>query len=157
VDEIVSIEALGFSEEERKLAKYAAFLTDLRPFWPRVSTLFIGWMREQFESEGRFFGDSWAPLSADYLAWKQRVYPGKPILIATGALRKAASFPTREATGSTLILRINDPKAPWHQEGTSRMPARPILFDNLLPAVASAELDAAANEYAVEMARRLGL
>lgn len=150
------IDTSGFSEAERRLAQLAVGLLDLRPFWPRVVPLFIGWMREQFETEGAFAGRPWAPLSPQYLAWKSRAYPGKGILYATGAMRRAASSPRREAQPQRLILTIRDPKLEYHQAGTDRMPARPLIFSDL-PAVAAAQLQQAADDYVDDLARRLGL
>jgi hypothetical protein len=151
-----TIDVDGLDEAQKRTARLAAFLLDLRWFWPRVSTLFIGWMREQFESEGAFGGDPWAPLSPGYLAWKLRLFPGKGILHASGDLRRAASLPTRRATPTELILRIEDPKLQYHQTGTTRMPARPLIFDRL-PPVALRELEDVAEEEAAQLVRRLGL
>jgi hypothetical protein len=144
------IEITGDELAKRKLAQLALFLSDLRPFWPLVVPLFIGWMRQQFESEGAFGGKPWAPLTASTLAQKGS---GKSILIDTGALRRAASSPRREASPRTLTLTIEDPKIEYHQEGTSKMVARPILFDDL-PAAARVELQAVAEGYVRTLAAR---
>jgi hypothetical protein len=149
------IETHGLPEAKRVAEQAAAFMLDLRPFWPRVSTLFISWMRQQFQSEGGFGGSKWAPLSPLYAQFKARVYPGKPILQATGAMRRAASSPTRLATATTLTLRIEDDKIEYHETGTTRMPARPLLFDRL-PMIAERELQGAAEQYVDEIVRRIG-
>lgn len=142
------------AEAEAQLRRIALFMLDLRPFWPLVVPLFIGWMREQFESEGAFGGDGWAPLSPLYSAWKSLHFPGKSILQADGELRAAASRPERNATPRELMLRIVDPKVGYHQEGTDKMPARPLLFDTL-PPVAQAELQLAAVTYVRGIVGRL--
>lgn len=158
-------------EAERKLLRLASFLRDLRPFWPVVSRLFTSWMSEQFESEGRFFGSGWEPLSPEYAAWKSTAFPGRGILSMMGPLRKAATSPMRIPGPLTLELRIDAYEHPplpgssqgtkilepsWFQEGTPTMPARPLL-SMLLPIRAQHELDVAAGEYANLLIRRLGL
>jgi hypothetical protein len=166
----------GLAENERALALLVAGLTDLRPFWPLVVPVFIRWMAEQFETEGEWGGEHWAPLSPDYLARKMQLYPGKPILQATGDLRQAASRPRRRATPQFLELIIDDsgyqhgrgsPRAvaPYQQFGggsreiggsEGRPPRREIIPDELPPG-AIADLDRLAESYVQDLARRVGL
>lgn len=155
----------GFDEYEVALARMVALLTDLRPFWPRLTPLFIAWMREQFASEGEFMlGARWAPLSPDYVARKLRDYPGKGILYATGQLRERASRPRRIVTPTSVTFEI--PEFPrrdgrrmdpaWFMEGTDRMPARPLWAEVLRPPQ-RLEIEAEAQAYIDEMAVKLGL
>lgn len=149
---IIEIELRGFDVAEKNLRGFAATMIDLRPFWPLVVPMFIAWMAEQFASEGGWGGSPWAPLAESTLAQKQ----GASILIDTGAMRGAVSRPQRTATPSSLTLTIVDEKIEYHQEGTSRMPARPVIPDHL-PASAEAELELAAERYIADMARRFDL
>lgn len=140
----------------KHVERVAALLVDLRPFWPKVVPVFIGWMRQQFETEGAYaWGSPWTPLSPAYAAWKAIAYPGKSILIAEGDLRQAASRPRRRATATTLTLTIDDPKLQYHETGTERMPARPLLFGDPLPHAAAADLDKAAEEFIDDWLRRI--
>jgi hypothetical protein len=141
-------------DARRQLKRLGLFLSDLRTFWPLVIPLFIGWMRNQFESEGAFAGAPWAPLSHRYGIWKTVHYPGKPILQLKGELRQAASRPERRVTPRTLTLTIHDPKIAYHQTGTPRMPARPLVFD-ALPPVARRELEIAGERYIETLLQRL--
>jgi hypothetical protein len=68
-------------------------------------------------------------------------YPGKGILVATGDMKRAASAPRACVTPTSLTLTIDDPKLQYHQDGTDRMPARPLVFGDPLPPEARAELD----------------
>lgn len=137
------------------MLRMAAMLADLRPFFPKLVPLFIGWMRQQFETSGSFFlGHAWAPLSPRYAAWKATRYPGKGILIREGDLRKAASMPKREMTPTSLVLEIHDPKLGFHQTGTPHMPARPLLVSGYLPRAAQAEVTHAAEQYVQEILGR---
>lgn len=167
---------LDDGDVRRRLEWVALQLADLRPFWPGVRTVFVGWMRSQFATEGVFgLGRRWAPLTRRYAAWKALHYPGKPILQAEGDLRRAASKPrTVRATATILELAIpwdeekGEPvRVEWHQEGTlgevgpkgheGTMRARPILFgDPLLPGPAE-PLERAQDAYLEGILARSGL
>lgn len=91
-----------------------------------------------FVSEGAFEGKpSWAPLSAMYEKWKRSRWGIQPLLVASGALRMAAT--ERSAAGSvfrmddtSLAMGADVPVGGWnlanlHQQGTGKMPAREII------------------------------
>lgn len=158
----------GFSEYERALVRMLAALSDLRLFWPRLVPVWVGWMRQRFETEGEFGGEPWAPLSATYLAIKQRLYPGKGILYASGQLRQETSRPQRVVTPRTLTFIIPDfgrddgtqMDPDWFQKGNDNTPPRPIIpeqWNVALPSVMQAEVDALAEEWVQEMSVKLGL
>lgn len=153
---LLEVELVGFDAAERNLRGFAATMLDLRPFWPLVVPLFISWMAQQFDTEGDWGGEAWAPLTADYAAYKAQRYPGKSILIASGELRQAASRPARIATPSSLTLTISDRTIEYHQDGSDKMPARPVIPDEL-PFSAEAQLELAAEGYIQDMARRFNL
>lgn len=166
----------GLAENERALALLLAGLTDLRPFWPLLVPTFIRWMAEQFDTEGDWGGEHWAPLSENYLSWKAQHYPGRPILQATSDLRQAASRPRRHATPEFFELIIDDssythgrgtPRSvgPYHQFGggsieiggqEGRPPRRPLIPE-ILPVEAQADIDRLAEGYVTDLARRVGL
>jgi hypothetical protein len=156
------------AEEAEKLARgFTLLLNDLRPFWPRVATLFRGWMNQQFDTEGAFAGTPWAALSPQYALVKASLAPGKGILQFAGGIRRAASRPIREQTARTLTLTIDDsqeehgasgaigPILQYHQEGTPRMPARPLIFGDPLPGQAALQLQAEADAYVSDFLRRV--
>lgn len=146
----------GDEAYRRKLAQLELHLADLRNFWPMLVPLVHSWTRDQFDSEGGWGGEHWQELSPDYAAWKSVHYPGKSILIRTGGLRHAASDMRRAVTPRTLTMWIDDPVASFHQDGTDRMPARPLI-PNPLPSSARVEVDLAAVEYVSTLVRRIGL
>lgn len=165
----LTVSASGFDEIEARIEKLVELCADLRLFWPLVVPLYVGWMGSQFDSEGSFFGEQWAPLSDDYAAWKTVNYPTRGILTAEGDLRSAAQSPARFPTATSLTLRIESfekARGPgkgrtiepeWFQDGTNNMPARPLLPDGPIPAAADVELSNAAEFYVTDMVRRLGL
>jgi hypothetical protein len=141
---------------QAKLEKVSALLADMRLFMPYLVPVFIGWMRSAFESQGAWSGTPWAPLSPAYAAEKSHSHPGRSILIREGGLRQAASRPRREVTPRTLTLWIDDETAVWHQDGTSHMPARPLVPSPLPPA-ALRDIDLAAEEHVHTLIRSVGL
>lgn len=152
----IRIDTEGFDKQVHRLEGFAAQMADLRGFWPVLVPVFIRWMREQFATEGAWGGQRWARLSPAYAAAKAVRHPGKGILIAEGDLRQAASRPKRTVTPSSLTLEIVDPKIEFHQDGTDRMPARPVV-PSLLPAVAVQEVNELAEIYVTEALSRWGL
>jgi hypothetical protein len=186
-DDRFTIKVTGDDDYERKLAQLRLFVDDLRPFWPLLVPVFIGWMGAQFATEGGWGGRTWAPLSPAYAQWKAAHYPGRSILIREGAMRRAASAPRREASPRKLVLWIDDPKAPLHQEGGSggrrrastghtgygsglRAGSRVAavssgrsglparpLIPDVLPPSAVREVEHVAEEYVSTLVRRIGL
>ncbi len=146
------------NDAQRKLRLLETAVSDLRPFWGAVIPLFHSWMRRQFDSEGAFAGTPWAPLSPVYALTKTG---GKGILQASGQLRQAASRVEQRRTPHSLTLSIDDgganhpPVLQYHQSGTDRMPARPLVFGDPLPATAQMELEEAAERYVREITARL--
>lgn len=140
---------------QRDLEYLARFLVDLRSFWPLVTTRVISWISRNFETEGEYWTGGWTPLSENYRAWKEVHHPGKGILSMYGDLRRASTTPSRTVTPNSLTLTIDgythtetgkaiDPG--WFQEGTARMPARPLIGEILTPEM-EAELHEAGVEY----------
>jgi phage gpG-like protein len=82
----------------------------------------------QFESQGAYASGGWAPLSPKYAAAKLAFWGPRPILVASGKLRRILTeHGIREVTRDTLIYGTFDDVAGWHQHGTENMPARPII------------------------------
>lgn len=155
-DLTISIDDLG--ELDARLVRYVAQLTDLRPFWPKVRTLFIDWMREQWDTEGRAGGEAWAPLTPRYAAWKATKRPGRPILYFDGDLRQAASRPQTSAFPQLLILTVDDPKTGWHQgERRAKGVPKRVIVPERLPPAWERDLERAVGDYEAEVRRREGL
>jgi len=108
-------------------------LRDFRPVWPEIHMYFLRGAVEQFESLGARGGQRWQPLSERYAKWKEKKYPGKPILVRTERLKRSLSLGGSEPDqvkdfqplSATFGTRV--PYARYHQRGTKRMPARPVL------------------------------
>jgi len=90
----------------------------------------------QFESEGSAYGARWLPRKA-----RDKSLPHRPILFRTGRLKRSFTDQDSpdhieqletEADRPTLILASRVLYATFHQWGTRRMPARPILTEEML-------------------------
>jgi phage gpG-like protein len=88
-----------------------------------------------FETEGSEAGEAWAPLSPITEARKERLGQPTAILVAQDELRRSLAYGVGDGYaelregGSVLAVGTNDPKGPFHQLGTRRMPQRKIAPD----------------------------
>lgn len=105
---------------------------DLKPLWIRIARNVLEPTTEMnFETEGDLVG-GWEPLSEATL--KRRKQRGFTTTILTDTGRLRGSFRHDESEHHEIITSYwmewgsDVPYAPYHQTGTSRMPARPILF-----------------------------
>lgn len=84
-----------------------------------------------FTSNGLLVG-GWAPLDAEYAAWKMTRFPGVPPMIKTGRLfaslagANASSF---RMTNTSLSVGTTVEYAKFHQYGTTKMAKRKIVFE----------------------------
>ena len=88
--------------------------------------------RDQFNKRGAGQSGRWKTLSPAYAKIKARRYPGKPILEATGKMRRSLEIvPTgkakRNGRGIEYSFGTNDNKAAYHQKGNKKMARRPIF------------------------------
>lgn len=141
-------------DADRELRVIGAGLADLRSFWPMLVPVVTQWWKRQFDTEGAFAGNPWQRLSPGYAARKASLFPGKPILQATGAMKQAVSRPHRVQTPLSLTLSIEDEKLPFHQNGAGALPRREVVFGEPLPPLAGIELDRVAEEYVSDLIAR---
>lgn len=120
------------------LSRLRTDIADWTPFWrDEFAPFFYRWVQQDFVLEGGGSGASWVPLSPAYAAWKSQHYPGRGILVRSGALKASLAGPdapqaifrpaaTSLAIGTTVSYGIahQAPKA------GSRLPQRPPLRVN---------------------------
>jgi len=82
IEVVPSLDAQGAA-----LRDWAGLLGDFSGFWRRVTDLTERAVAKNIESGGDWSGRSFPPLSAGYAAFKARHFPGRPILVQSGALR----------------------------------------------------------------------
>lgn len=120
---------LGDVQLHRALSRIVSASNDLSKPFEDAGEEFRDIEEERFDNEG--FG--WAALAASTIARKLRLYGVKPILRATDALYKSLTikgaagnisrvFPLKAEFGTSIFYAI------FHQTGTSRMPARPVIL-----------------------------
>jgi phage gpG-like protein len=91
-------------------------------------------VRDQFLTEGRAYDTPWLPRKT-----RRGQLPDNPILFRTGRLFRSLTDPSdpehiEELTPEGLLFGTAVGYAAYHQRGTRRMPARPILTPSMLGA-----------------------
>lgn len=132
----IKIDLEGVPTLIRRVNGVKGKVKDLRKAWKKIGEDFRKTEERVFNGQG-YYGSrpGWTPLTPKYREWKDKHYPGKPILQQTGALKSSL---TKKGAGHIEIIRrtsitlgSNDPKFKWHQKGTKKMVARPpITFTN---------------------------
>lgn len=106
---------------------------------PKAADAIRGLLDEQFAAQVGPYGAAWAPHSeATVKRWGEHA-----ILDLSGALK---SLDVRPSGGAGITVTLGAPYGQFHQTGTSRMPARPILPYAGLPAKWSAAIKDACSE-----------
>lgn len=107
---------------------------DLREPLGRTADHLVDVVGEQFGSEGAHgLGGRWQDLSPDYQRQKADRYPGMPILVATGEMRRAfLVHGTRQLTSTRLVWgpaegSEEEQRALAHQSGKGSVPQRKIV------------------------------
>ena len=128
----------GLKETYIHLVNMNKNLTDLHPVFQHFLKDFLETNKKTFESEGRYLlGENWEPLNPTYAKYKKKKYGDKPILVATGRLKK--SLTTIDPNLNEIIISehrfafiskviVNGYNLQkLHQYGTKKMPDRPIV------------------------------
>jgi phage gpG-like protein len=100
---------------------------DLRPVFRRAKEDLSDIYTKHFLSNGN---GKWAPLDAEYGAWKSVRFPGAPTLVRSGGLFKSIeTFSVSEINRQSARFGTDAPVARFHQYGTWSMPKREIIFE----------------------------
>ena len=121
----------GDVQLSRAFSRFADHIKDMRPAFEEIVKLFYQMESQQFESEGAHGSGGWAPLAPSTLEQKLRMgYPSK-MLVRSGKLMLSL---TGQASGSVVEVRplmlavgTSIPYGVFHQRGTAKMPARPLI------------------------------
>jgi phage gpG-like protein len=127
----ISIRTTGIN---KAIARMAAINTRAQAFNP----VFIKAKEElalanssNFASNGLLVG-GWAPLDAEYAAWKMSRFPGAPPMVRTGRLFASLAGANASAfrmTNTSMSVGTTVEYAKFHQYGTSKMAKRKIVFE----------------------------
>lgn len=105
----------------------------------RIRDLWTERIDNAFESKGGSIGKKWAPLSPAYALWKGRHFPGRPLLVRTGRMKRSLTDSTSRDMifsrkgGRQLIIGTRVFYAKYHQYGYRKdspkrvLPARPFI------------------------------
>lgn len=107
---------------------------DLRTGFNNVGDYLAAVNKRHFDTEGESGASGkWAPLSPKYAAWKEKHYPGKPILRRTDALYKGLTerpMAVESITATTAVFGTDRFYAAIHQRGgwvSGWPPERPVI------------------------------
>ena len=114
----------------RNLDKAIKEVGDLRFAMGEISRDIFKTTKQNFILKG---SGQYPPLSPAYAKFKERVKPGRPILVFSGALRDSVTGTGNSDTilnigKQSLIQGTKVPYARFIQEGTAKMPLRKFLF-----------------------------
>jgi phage gpG-like protein len=129
----IRIEIQGTQELSNAFTELSRRIGDLTPIWPRVAQVFYERERQLFDQQGE---GNWRELSPRYGAWKQKHFPGYPLLqrsteMAVSLTNQTSPFSVLDMRPKNFAVGTSVPYAQFHQTGTSRMPARPpIIIDD---------------------------
>jgi hypothetical protein len=158
-----------------KLQQFALRASGFREPLTAIGLRLMERIKGEFAIQGTTAYGRWQTLSEPYGSWKQKHVPGVPILIGIRPLHKGTrEHPTRPqsyAPSGQMRRELLDPTglmvdehrmlyapdsdiAGFHQTGTEKMPARPIIA--LMPA-ALHEYDRIMIEYLAKIQREVEL
>lgn len=128
----VHIEVAGDVQLSRKILRFGEHAMQAELLWESLYEDFMDIEEEQFTSEGSHGSGGWAPLADSTLKEKMRRGQPTEILRATDDLfnslaRRDAPNQIFENNVTWMVFGTMDPKAKYHQQGTSRMPQRRVL------------------------------
>ncbi len=117
---------------DRAISRFAENLRDFTQIWPGVIVELQAILKEQFRGQGIGPSGPWKPLSEAYRKWKEKKYPGQPILVRSGDTRDALTSRTEHSiilpTATELTFGVSLPYPIFHQRrNNKRLPRRPIF------------------------------
>lgn len=127
---ILHFEIDGTDGFNTMLEQFQENFNNAEPMFEAIGEYQKGIWRDQFAQEGAKTGSQWSALSPGYGAWKARHYPGKPILQLSGDLYDSLAkrpFGVDEITDKQAVFGTAVSYAGFHQKGTDKMPARPLV------------------------------
>lgn len=126
----VSIRITGTKEVQRKLRKLGPNLHNLRGAMEDIGDQAADYYANQgFNSQGGVFGSPWRRLKPATLLRKAKRYPGRPPLVATGAMRDSFTY----VAGSQQVLIGNKADYFKYHQSTAprtRLPRRQMMGIN---------------------------
>jgi phage gpG-like protein len=130
---------LKADQAKNRFIKLASKIENRKQIWEKFVPEYREIVLQNFGAKGKIMEQSrWMPLTAQYRKWKQKNYPGQPLLVLTGKLQRAAVEFKADATKDNLKMTVNgdDPYYMYVQE-RSKNPRKYFYTKNYsLPPVA---------------------
>ena len=126
----IKISTRGLESMIASLEEKALRAQDFMPIFPKAKAEIAMSTAANFTSNGLLVG-GWAPLDAEYGAWKMTRFPGAPPLVRTGRLfasLTAQNMASVNMSPKSFTIGTNVEYAKFHQYGTSKMAKRKVLF-----------------------------
>jgi phage gpG-like protein len=146
----------GEQAVSRRLLRWQQAADNAAPLFATIADAWAEANRRQFDSRGGYGGVRWQPLSPAYAAWKATVYPGQPIMEATGALRRSLTggWDVYQIGPRSMRVGSNVAYGKYHQSRRPRrrLPRRPVV---VAPEEFRREAVKLTQRYFVEQADRL--
>lgn len=127
---VLDVRIEGAERWQRRLQNVEGRLEDFRPLGEQLEPVIYGRFGRWLSAEGE---GTWQPLSPGYAAWKAKKYPGRRIMVQTGALAESLT----DRNGQFSVRRVDRrggewgtrvPYAQFHDKGTKRAPKRRIII-----------------------------
>jgi len=122
----ITFEILGKKKIVTILSRIKTRVKNLSPAFRNIANSFRDIEKKTFEGQGRPVG--WKPLDPKYAAWKAKNYPGKPIMVLTGDLKKSLTSKGGDhveiISPHELEIGTRDKLGLFHQKGAGRLPVR---------------------------------
>lgn len=154
----VNLDVVGEKQWSRGFELMAREAADISEPLRHVGRLIVESVGQQFMTEGAHgLGGRWQPLSPEYERWKEENFPGRPLLVRTGAMRRTVLDPgSLTVTARRLVYEPrgeHDDLAYYHQVGAGALPDMPPRKLVALPESVRRSMDRAFHEWVVGLRR----
>jgi phage gpG-like protein len=128
----LNIEVIGATAWNGAFIGVTKHIEDMRGVWAAIQSSMFRIFGEQFASEGGAGASGkWAALTHPYAALKAEKYGDMPILQASGKMMSSLTSNTEDTVAEFepqgAVFGTSLKYARFHQTGTKRMKARPIV------------------------------
>ena len=126
----LNIKTRGIEEIIARIEEKVVRAQDFTPIFPKARAELALSTAANFTSNGLLVG-GWAPLDAEYGAWKMTRFPGAPPLVRTGKLFSSLTGENMANVSmrpKSMTIGTDVEYAKFHQYGTTKMAKRKILF-----------------------------
>lgn len=151
----LSFDVHGDQQLMRGFSRFAENIKDLTSPFEEIAKDFNEGEVKQFQSAGSYGAGGWAPLLPGTVERKARGGYSMDILVRSGALRDAMAGrgigAVKEIRPLSMRVGTNLNYARFHQKGTTRMVARPVI---MLPEEQKTRWHKIIHRFLVQSARR---